>query len=138
SFLLTEDLYFVLTCGEPFQAPLKETYEEFLYKTQQYWRQWVKETYIPSIFQKELIRSAITIKLHQFEDTGAIIAAGTTSLPEYPGDERNWDYRYCWLRDSYFSLSALNSMGHFEEAEKYLQFIHNILDDVKKLQPMYR
>lgn len=138
TFLLTEDLYFVLTCGEPFQSPLRDTYEEFFYKTQQYWRQWVKETYIPGNFQKEVIRSAITIKLHQFEDTGAIIASGTTSLPEFPGSGRNWDYRYCWLRDSYFSLGALNSMGHFEEAEKYLQFIHNVLGDVKNLQPMYR
>lgn len=138
SFLLTEDLYMVLSGGDPFDASLKETFEEFYYKTRQYWRQWVKETYIPNNFQKEIIRSAITIKLHQFEDTGAIIAAGTTSLPEYPGSGRNWDYRYCWLRDSYFSLGALNTMGHFEEAERYLQFIHNILGDVENLQPMYR
>lgn len=138
SFLLTEDIYMVLSGGEPFDAPLKETYEEFFYKTKQYWRIWVKETFIPAMFQQEIIRSSITIKIHQFEDTGAIIAAGTTSLPEYPGSGRNWDYRYCWLRDSYFSLGALNSLGHFEEAERYLQFIHNILDDVTKLQPMYR
>ena len=138
SFLLTEDIYLILSCDEPFDSPLKETYEEYYYKTREHWRMWVKETYIPNLFQKELIRSIITIKLHQYEDTGAILAAGTTSLPEYPGSGRNWDYRYCWLRDSYFSLGALNSMGHFEEAERYLQFIHNILRDVKKLQPMYR
>lgn len=138
SFNLTEDLYLILSGGEPFEAPLKETYEEFLYKTIEHWRQWVKETYIPPLFQKEIIRSAITIKLHQFEDTGAIIASGTTSLPEYPGSGRNWDYRYCWLRDSYFSLAAMNSLGHFEEAERYLQFIRNILDNIETLQPMYR
>jgi GH15 family glucan-1,4-alpha-glucosidase len=138
AFVLTEDLYLILSGGEPFESPLKESYEEFFYKTSQYWRRWVKETYIPNMFQKELIRSAITIKMHQYEDTGAIIASGTTSLPEYPGSGRNWDYRYCWLRDSYFSLGALNSMGHFEEAERYLQFIHNVIHDVKKLQPMYR
>lgn len=138
SFLLTEDLFLILSNDEPFDAPLKETFEEFYYKTREYWRKWVKETYIPNEFQKELIRSAITIKLHQYEDTGAIIASGTTSLPEYPNSGRNWDYRYCWLRDSYFSLGALNSMGHFEEAERYLQFIHNILRDVKDLQPMYK
>lgn len=138
SFLLTEDIYLILSGDEPFDAPLKETFEEFYYKTREYWRKWVKETFIPNEFQKELVRSAITIKLHQFEDTGAILASGTTSLPEYPGSGRNWDYRYCWLRDSYFSLGALNSMGHFEEAERYLQFIHNILRDVKDLQPMYR
>lgn len=135
---LTEDLYLILSGGEPFEAPLKETYEEFFYKTMEHWRSWVKETYIPNLFQKEVIRSAITIKIHQFEDTGAIIASGTTSLPEYPGSGRNWDYRYCWLRDSYFSLAAMNSLGHFEEAEKYLQFIHNVLGNIGTLQPVYR
>lgn len=137
-FSLSEDIYLVLSGGEPFESPLKETYEEFYYKTTRYWRTWVKDTFIPSIFQKEMIRSAITIKLHQFEDTGAIIASGTTSLPEYPGSGRNWDYRYCWLRDSYFSLGALNSLGHFEEAERYLHFINNILYDISNLQPVYK
>lgn len=137
-FSLTEDIFMILSGGDPFEASLKETYEEFFYKTKRYWRTWVKDTYIPGMFQKEMIRSAITIKLHQFEDTGAIIASGTTSLPEYPGSGRNWDYRYCWLRDSYFSLGALNTLGHFEEAEKYLHFINNILYDISHLQPCYK
>jgi len=137
-FKLCEHIYLVLSGGEAFEAPLKDTFEEFFYRTNLYWRNWVKETFIPNIFQKEIIRSVMTIKLHQFEDTGAIIASGTTSLPEYPGSGRNWDYRYCWLRDSYFSLGALNSVGHFEEAERYLNFIHNILEDITKLQPVYR
>ncbi len=137
-FSLTEDIYLVLSGGDPFESPLKETFEEFFYKTTRYWRGWVKDTFIPNIFQKEIIRSAMTIKLHQFEDTGAIIASGTTSLPEYPGSGRNWDYRYCWLRDSYFSLGAMNSLGHFEEAERYLHFINNILYDISNLQPVYK
>lgn len=137
-FGLNEDIYMVLSGGDPFESPLKETYEEFYYKTTLHWRGWVKDTSIPNIFQKEMIRSAITIKMHQFEDTGAIIASGTTSLPEYPGSGRNWDYRYCWLRDSYFSLGAMNSLGHFEEAERYLHFINNILYDISHLQPVYK
>jgi GH15 family glucan-1,4-alpha-glucosidase len=137
-FSLTEDIYLILSGGDPFEAPLKETFEEFYYKTNRYWRGWVKDTFIPNLFQKEMIRSALTIKLHQFEDTGAIMASGTTSLPEFPGSGRNWDYRYCWLRDSYFSLGAMNSLGHFEEAERYLHFINNVLSDVSKLQPMYK
>ncbi len=137
-FSLTEDVYLVLSGGDSFEFPLKETCEEFFYKTTCYWRGWVKDTFIPNIFQKEMIRSAMTIKLHQFEDTGAIMASGTTSLPEYPGSGRNWDYRYCWLRDSYFSLGAMNSLGHFEEAERYLHFIHNILYDITNLQPVYK
>jgi GH15 family glucan-1,4-alpha-glucosidase len=137
-FSMTEDIYLILSGEGPFECGLKETYEEFFTKTNLYWRRWVKETFIPNIFQKEMIRSAITIKLHQFEDTGAIIASGTTSLPEFPGSTRNWDYRYCWLRDSYFSLGAMNSLGHFEEAEKYLHFINNILYDISHLQPVYK
>ena len=137
NFVLTEDLYLVLS-SEPFEAPLKETFEEFFHRTTVYWRNWVKETFIPNMFQKEIIRSAITIKMHQFEDTGALIASGTTSLPEYPGSGRNWDYRYCWLRDSYFSLGAMNSLGHFEEAERYLHFIHNVSRNIQNLQPMYK
>ena len=137
-FSLTEDVYLILSGGDPFEAPLKETFEEFYYKTNRYWREYIKNTFIPNLFQKEMIRSALTIKLHVFEDTGALIASGTTSLPEYPGSGRNWDYRYCWLRDSYFSLAAMNSLGHFDEAEKYLHFINNILYDIKNLQPVYR
>lgn len=137
-FRLCEDLYIVLSGGEPFEAPLKDTFEEFYYRTTGYWRGWVKDTFIPHLFQSEIIRSVITIKLHQFEDTGAIIASGTTSLPEYPGSGRNWDYRYCWMRDTYFSLAALNSVGHFEEAEKYLTFIYNVTSDPRTLQPVYR
>jgi len=137
-FGLIEDIYLVLSGGDPFETTLRDTFEEFYYKTNRHWRTWVKNTFIPGIFQKEMVRAAITIKLHQFEDTGAIIASGTTSLPEYPGSGRNWDYRYCWIRDSYFSLSALNSMGHFEEGEKYLHFINNLLYDIEHLQPVYR
>jgi GH15 family glucan-1,4-alpha-glucosidase len=138
AFVLTEDIYLILSCGEPFEASLKEIFEEFYYKTVRSWRSWIKETFIPDLFQKEIIRSVITLKLHQFEDTGAIIASGTTSLPEYPGSGRNWDYRYCWLRDTYFSLAAMNSLGHFEEAERFLHFVHNVLVDVTKVQPMYK
>ena len=137
-FFLTEDIYLIISGGEPFEAPLKDTFEEFLQRTILYWRDWVKASYIPNIFQKEIIRSAVTIKIHQYEDTGAILASGTTSLPEYPYSGRNWDYRYCWIRDSYFSLAAMNSLGHFDEAERYLHFIHNITQDVSSLQPVYR
>lgn len=137
-FFLTEDIYLVLSGGEPFEAPLKDSFEEYYQRTILYWREWMKASFVPDIFQKEIIRSAITIKMHQYEDTGAILASGTTSLPEYPYSGRNWDYRYCWIRDTYFSLAAMNSLGHFDEAERYLHFIHNITGDVTNLQPVYR
>ena len=63
--------------------------------------------------------------LHQYEDTGALLAASTTSLPEHPGSERTWDYRYCWLRDAYFTLNALSGSGQSEEMLLFLEFLRN-------------
>ena len=111
-FLLEQDRHLVLTWGEPLEAGLEETAERFLERTLDYWRQWVKGTRVPRDYQREVIRSALVLKLHQYEDTGALLAATTTSLPEHPGSGRTWDYRYCWLRDAYFTLNALERLGH--------------------------
>ncbi len=137
-FFLNEDLYFVLSWGIPLEGPLIHTFEDFLTRTKQYWQTWVRHCTLPKLFQKEVIRSALTLKLHQYEDTGAIIASCTTSLPEIDGEGRNWDYRFCWLRDTYYTLSALNSLGHFEEMEKYAHFIENLnMSSLESLQPVY-
>jgi GH15 family glucan-1,4-alpha-glucosidase len=138
AFLLDEDRYVVLTYGEPLEAPLKETCEDFLRKTIQHWQNWIKSCYLPDIYQEEIIRSALVLKLHQYEDTGGIIASGTTSLPEFHDSTRNWDYRFCWFRDAHYTLRAFNQIGHFEELEKYFDFIHNILRNAdNSLQPLY-
>lgn len=138
SFLLDQDRYVVLTYGEPLEAPLKETCEEFLRKTIHHWQLWIKSCYLPDIYQDEIIRSALVLKLHQYEDTGGIIASGTTSLPEFHDSTRNWDYRFCWFRDAHYTLRAFNQIGHFEELEKYFDFIHNILSNAgTSLQPLY-
>ena len=107
-FLLDRDYHLALTFGEPLEAGLEETAERFLERTVEHWREWVKRTRVPRDYQREVIRSALVLKLHQYEDTGALLAATTTSLPEHPGSGRTWDYRYCWLRDSYFTLNALS------------------------------
>jgi GH15 family glucan-1,4-alpha-glucosidase len=125
-FMLSEVKYLVLTFGLPLEAPLKSTVEDFLGRTISYWRGWIKNTGIENLYQQQVIRSGLALKIHQYEDTGAIIAASTTSLPEYDGSGRNWDYRYCWLRDSYYILNALNNIGHFEAAEQYFHFIANL------------
>lgn len=137
-FILNDTCYLCLTYGVPLEAPLEATSEEFLEKTIKYWTQWVKNTSIPNIYQEEIIRSALVLKLHQYEDTGGIIASGTTSLPEAPGTGRNWDYRYCWMRDSYYTLNAFNNLGHFDELERYFLYIQNIILSEKiKIKPMY-
>ncbi|MBA4144214.1 MAG: glycosyl hydrolase [Cytophaga sp.] len=138
SFVLDQNHYLILTYGEPLEAPLKGTAEDFINKTVRHWQQWIKSTYVPDIYQEQVIRSALVLKLHQYEDTGGIIASGTTSLPEHNGSSRTWDYRYCWFRDSYYTLKAFNEMGHFDELEGYFDYIQNILmRDGDRMQPLY-
>lgn len=135
---LNETKYMVMTYGMPLEAPLENTAEEFLMRTINYWRQWVKNTGIENMYQQQVIRSSLALKIHQYEDTGAIIAASTTSLPEFNGSGRNWDYRYCWLRDSYYILNAFNNIGHFEEAERYFHFIANVKQkEDGRFNPLY-
>jgi len=137
-FVLNENKYMVLTYGPPLEAALEETVELFLNKTKNYWRNWIKTAHVVNFYQREAIRSALTLKIHQYEDTGAIIAAATTSLPESPGSTRNWDYRYCWMRDTYYTLNAFNSIGHFEESEKYFHYILNTtIEESERYQPLY-
>lgn len=137
-FLLNGAKYLVFTYGVPLEAPLVSTAETFLDKTREYWHNWVKATKIPNIFQEQVIRSALVLKLHQYEDTGAVIAAGTTSLPEHDQSGRTWDYRYCWMRDTYYTLNAFNNIGHFHELERYFNFIQNIILNEKNcIKPLY-
>jgi GH15 family glucan-1,4-alpha-glucosidase len=138
AFVLTETKYLVLTFGKPLEAPLVTTAEFFLMKTIDYWRTWVKRSTIAQFHQEFVIRSALVLKMHQYEDTGAIIAASTTSLPEHPGSGRNWDYRYCWLRDTYYVLTSLYHIGHFEELESYFSYITDIsYSEDYRYQPLY-
>lgn len=137
-FVLNETKYLIMTWGVPLEGPLEDTAEEFLTRTVRYWRNWVKSTSIGQFYQKQIIRSALLLKIKQYEDTGAIIAAGTTSLPEHPGSGRNWDYRYCWMRDSYYTLTAFNNVGHFEELERYFHYIENTtVSEEDRFQPLY-
>ena len=138
SFVLNETKYLVMTWGSPLEASLEETCETFLTKTTNYWQNWIKSASIVNFYQKSAIRSALILKIHQYEDTGAIVAATTTSLPESPGSTRNWDYRFCWMRDTYYTLNAFNNIGHFEESEKYFHYILNTtIEESNRYQPLY-
>jgi GH15 family glucan-1,4-alpha-glucosidase len=139
-FALSRREYFVLSWGEPTEEAIEPLCERFLSETVRYWQQWVKHCEIPPFYQEQVIRSALTLKLHCFEDTGAIVAAMTTSIPEAPGSGRTWDYRYCWLRDAFYVLGAFRLLGHFEEREQFLTFLLNIAASAPDLDlaPLYR
>ncbi|MFO1151248.1 MAG: glycoside hydrolase family 15 protein [Alsobacter sp.] len=128
-FVVDRPLSFFFGTDEPLRAEIDDTASQFLDKTLDYWRLWVRALSIPFDWQDAVIRAAITLKLCNYEETGAIVAALTTSIPEAPGTQRNWDYRYCWLRDAYFVVQALNRLGTTATMEDYLAFITNVVDD---------
>lgn len=102
--------------------------QDFEKQTTLFWHRWVKKGTFFNYHKSLIIRSAITLKLMQFYPTGAIVAAPTTSLPETVGGERNWDYRYVWIRDATFTLYAFFILGYVEEAEKFFEFINSIIE----------
>ncbi|HTC54118.1 MAG TPA: glycoside hydrolase family 15 protein [Steroidobacteraceae bacterium] len=138
-FVLVAPLTFILGDDEPLNEAPAAFGRSQLDQTHRYWDQWVRGLAIPVDYQEAVIRAAITLKLCTFEDTGAVMAALTTSIPEAPDTVRNWDYRFCWLRDSYFTVHALNRLGATQTMEAYLRFIHNchVRTPVGELQPLY-
>jgi GH15 family glucan-1,4-alpha-glucosidase len=139
-FVLTERRHLALSYGPPLEAGLPAACERFLADTVRYWQRWVKHCSIPPLHQDVVIRSALALKLHCFEDTGAIVAAMTTSIPEAPAGQRTWDYRYCWLRDAYYVLGALRLLGQFDERERFVQFLLDVAGGAPDLalRPLYR
>jgi GH15 family glucan-1,4-alpha-glucosidase len=127
-FAVDRPMSFFLGADEPLQSEVDATAREFLDKTTGWWRDWARALSIPFDWQDAVIRAAITLKLCNFEETGAIVAALTTSIPEAPGTGRNWDYRYCWLRDAYFVVHALNRLGTTRTMEEYVNFMGNVVD----------
>lgn len=112
---------------------------EFEEETALHWRMWTRRLGLPLDYQEAVIRAAITLKLCTYEETGAIIAAVTTSIPEAANSGRTWDYRYCWLRDAFFVVRALNSLSEMETMENYLRYINNIasMTGGGHVQPLY-
>lgn len=128
-----------LTWGRPIEEPLAPLCDHFLNETVRHWRRWVKYCDIPPSYQHDVIRSALALKLHCFEDTGAIVAAMTTSIPESPRSGRTWDYRYCWLRDAYYVVDALRLLGQFDEREQFVTYALNVVGGSPDLalSPLY-
>jgi len=140
TFVLSQRVHFVLSWGGDIEMPLATACDHMLAETRAYWLQWAKHCNIPPLFQREVIRSALALKLHCYEPSGAIVAATTTSIPESAGSGRTWDYRYCWLRDGYYVLDALRLLGHFEEREGFIQYLLSIVSTAgdMDLRPLYR
>jgi GH15 family glucan-1,4-alpha-glucosidase len=100
----------------------------FLAETESYWHTWVRDLNVPFDFQQAVIRAGITLKLCSYEDTGAVLAALTTSIPEAPDTSRTWDYRFTWLRDAFFTVNALNRLSATRTMERYVRFIVDIVE----------
>jgi GH15 family glucan-1,4-alpha-glucosidase len=136
--VLEHPLAFILGPDQSVQESVPMLAQRWLDSTREYWNDWVRSLAVPFEWQEAVIRAAITLKLCSYEDTGAIMAAITTSIPESPNSGRNWDYRFCWIRDSYFTIQALNRLGATRTMEGYLRFLQNLTATPPlKLQPCY-
>jgi GH15 family glucan-1,4-alpha-glucosidase len=136
AFILTRPICMVLGPDEALTADIVTTCREFADRTRDYWRAWVRRLSIAYDWQEAIIRAAIALKLSNFEDTGGVVAALTTSIPEAPGSRRTWDYRYCWLRDAYFVVKALNRLGATQTMENFISFILGIASK-ENIRPVY-
>jgi GH15 family glucan-1,4-alpha-glucosidase len=135
---LNESGYFLLGYNEKIFLPDTKKMYLLLQRTKVYWLNWVERTPTYKKFNEQIIRSALTLKLLTYDKTGAVLAAATTSLPETIGEVRNWDYRFCWIRDASMVIKVVSELGHKNIAKRYLQFIIDIIPDKdEKLQIMY-
>jgi alpha,alpha-trehalase len=135
-FRLDRPRYFVLSHGRASEIGSAAEAQSALEGTMRGWRAWVKNCALPSFAAPDVLRSALCLKLHAAIDTGAIIAAATTSIPEAIGTQRTWDYRYCWLRDSAFVVEALRRLSHLAEGEAFARFLRDVAE-AGPLQPVY-
>ncbi|MBT8289998.1 MAG: glycoside hydrolase family 15 protein [Muriicola sp.] len=135
---VTENGYFLMAYNEKiFQPSTRKIYLE-LERTKVYWLNWSNKTPNYKKYNAQITRSAITLKLLTYNKTGAVLAAATTSLPETIGEVRNWDYRFCWIRDASMVIKVMVDLGHINVAKRYLQFIVDLIPDKgEKLQIMY-
>jgi GH15 family glucan-1,4-alpha-glucosidase len=136
---LENEQFFYLGPDEPFNDDIRDVLRGMYEKTRAYWWRWARTLATPLEWQGAVIRAAIALKLCVYEETGAIVAALTTSVPEAPNSGRNWDYRFCWLRDAYYTVQALNRLGAGDILEGYLTYLRNIIDAHPKgrIQPVF-
>ncbi|OVE81212.1 glycoside hydrolase [bacterium M21] len=138
TIVLRKDCYLLLSYHQKIlQTSLERIVLEYE-RTKVYWLEWVARTTAFTSYMTHVKRSALVLKLLSYQDSGAILAAVTTSLPETIGEERNWDYRFCWIRDASMILSVLTRLGHYNVARNFLDYVLSVVpfkDD--KMQIMY-
>ncbi|MCX4093509.1 trehalose-phosphatase [Nocardia sp. alder85J] len=129
-----------MRCGTSDLAPTMVAEAERRRHAERYWREWADKLELPPLKPDLMKRSALTLRGLVHEPSGSIMAAATTSLPEDIGGVRNWDYRYCWLRDAALTAHALVALGSLGEAEQYLNWVHRVLETLagpERLHPLY-
>ena len=135
---LDRDYYLSISYNEKINPPSLGHVNFELERTKVYWLNWCFKTPSYENYNSQILRSAMTLKLLTFEKTGAVLAAATTSLPETIGEVRNWDYRFCWIRDASMVIKVITKLGHVKIVKKFIEFILNIIPDKnEKLQIMY-
>ena len=135
---LDKKIFFCVSYNEKINIPSFESiYFEFE-KTKVYWLNWTNKNPYFKNYGDQINRSAITLKLLTFEKTGAVLAAATTSIPETIGEVRNWDYRFCWIRDASMVIKIITKLGHVNIVNNFIDFIVNLIPNKnEKLQIMY-
>ena len=137
--VLDRPVAFILGPDEAVEGAPLALAHHMMEQTVDYWQEWVRSLAVPVDWQEAVIRAAITLKLCTYEDSGAVLAALTTSIPESAHSGRNWDYRYCWLRDSFFVINALNRLGATRTMEGFLHYLENVIAQSPRgaLRPAY-
>ncbi len=135
---ITEDLFFLISYNQKLQPPTLERAYLKMQRTKVYWFNWSEKTLNFKLHNEEIARSALVLKLLTYDKTGAILAAITTSLPEAIGEIRNWDYRFCWLRDASMVIKVMTRIGHWKSAQRFMNYIIDLIEDKdEKIQIMY-
>jgi GH15 family glucan-1,4-alpha-glucosidase len=141
AFPLTDTVTLCFGAEARIEGEVANAGSRMLEQTRDHWARWVGALTVPAEWREAVVRAAITLQLNVFEETGAIIAAMTTSIPEAPDSGRTWDYRYCWPRDAWFVVDALSRLGDLRTTPRYLRFLLSVAEKAKgadsRLKPMY-
>jgi len=135
---LTDNAFILISYDQKLLNQTLERQYLKLQKTKVYWLEWANKLTSFKKYNNEIVRSALVLKLLSYDKSGAVLAAVTTSLPETIGEERNWDYRFCWIRDASMVIKVMSSLGHLNTVKRFMKFIIDIIPDKdEKIQIMY-